>query len=166
MPGLDRSAISAMVAQMKKVKRSHLMLVASYYLARCGEPVPDGPAGPPAALGVSTWNDAYDLFYDAMGDGRIPSQFRRSMYTARVDFDPLFDNGRTGWAGWNPDRKLPAKCAQIHEEWKHRSDQELETFVLASLMDPVGQQIVPLPITRTEGARKSLLQSGENVIRN
>ena len=128
------------------------MLVAGYYLARCGYRKIDGrPALPPLALGVSTWKTAYDLFYDAMGDGRTPSQFRHSMNNTRADFDPLFDNGRTGWLGWNPDRELPAQCAQIHEAWKDRSDQELEAFVLDT------PQIVPLPEVRearTEGGEK------------
>lgn len=78
------------------VKRSLPMIIASYYLARCGEHTSNGPAGPPAALGVATWNAAYDVFYDAMGDGRAPLQFRRSMKNARDTFDILFDNGRIG----------------------------------------------------------------------
>lgn len=120
------------------------MLVAGYYLARCGERASNGrPAHPPLALRVSTWQAAYDFFYDAMGDGRPPKKFRHSMNGTRSDFDSLFDNGRKGSErGGDPAR-------QIHEAWKDRSDQELEAFVLSFTKpnDP------PLE-ARTEGGEK------------
>ena len=56
------------------VERSFEMIIASYYLARCGEHTSNGPARPPAALGVVTWKEAYNVFYNAMGDGREPLQ--------------------------------------------------------------------------------------------
>lgn len=113
------------------VKRSADMLVAGYYLSRCGSKSTTGQAdGPPSALEVSTWNAAYDFFYDAMGDGRSPSQFRNSLKNTRDTFDHLFSNGRTGWI--DQDGKRPSirnSFARTHEEWKGRADEVLQAFV-------------------------------------
>lgn len=79
------------------IERSYPMMIASYWLARCGVRKGERAAAPPAALGIASWKAAYDSFYDAMGDGRTPTQFRNSMKNARDVFDLLFDNGRIGW---------------------------------------------------------------------
>ncbi|MXZ04237.1 MAG: hypothetical protein F4Y90_01710, partial [Rhodothermaceae bacterium] len=60
----------------KRVERSREMIVAGYYLARCGKRTSDARIGPPDALDVVTWSEAYDIFYDAIGDGRTRTQFR------------------------------------------------------------------------------------------
>lgn len=112
------------------VQRSYPMRIVSYYLARCGERVNDEPARPPHALNVNTWKDAYDLFYDSLGDGRKLSQFRNSLKNARDSFDILFDNGRIGWIGKDTqDSPLSTSFIAIHEEWNIRSNEDLETFV-------------------------------------
>ena len=140
------------------VKRSLPMIIASYYLARCGEHTSNGPAGPPAALGVATWNAAYDVFYDAMGDGRTLLQFRNSMMNARDTFDILFDNGRMGWRdkdGQQP--SLSNSFKQVHEQWKDRSDKELETFVL----DPLNN--IPMPGSIDAASQKVRTEGGKRV---
>ena len=106
------------------------MLIVSYYLARCGKPVSDKKWGPPAALGAKTWKEAYNFFYEAVGDDRTPLQFRNSIKNARDTFDILFNNGRIGWKnkdGHQP--SLSTRFMHVHENWKDRSDKELETFV-------------------------------------
>lgn len=140
------------------VKRSADMLVAGYYLSRCGTKSSPGQAdGPPSAIGVSTWNAAYDFFYDAMGDGRSPEQFRNSLKNTRDTFDHLFSNGRTGWVNQDGERpSIRNNFARTHEEWKGRSDQELQTFVLRlqsaiSDDDPIYQ---PASLAVTEGGQK------------
>ena len=144
--------------QMKRpeqtIERSYSMMIASYWLSRCGERNIDGPSSPPAALGVSTWKSAYDSFYDAMGDGRTPSQFRNSMKNARDTFDTLFDNGRIGWIdsdGQQPSMSNSFK--RVHEEWRERSDQELERFVLGlqAGMPETVDRVARTPEARTEG---------------
>ena len=139
------------------VERSFPMIIASYYLARCGEHTSNRSAGPPAALDVETWKAAYDIFYDAMGDGRTPSQFRNSMKNARDTFDIHFDNGRIGWIdrdGQQPSLSNDFKL--VYEEWKDRSVQELETFVLDLLinMPMFGSVYVASQNVRTEGGKR------------
>ena len=143
---------------MNLVERSPLMMITSYYLARCGERRSNGPAGPPVALGVVTWKEAYDVFYDAMGDGRTPSQFGNSMKNARDTFDILFDNGRIGWIdkdGQQP--SLSYRFKHVDEQWKDRSDKELETFVLDLLKD------MPMPGPTNAASQDVKTEGGERV---
>ena len=145
------------------VERSFEMIIASYYLARCGERTSNGPAGPPAALGVATWKEAYDVFYNAMGDGRKDEQFRNSMKNTRDTFDPLFDNGRIGWKDKDGrQRPLGNRFKDVHEEWRDRSDKELETFVLHLLKSmPRLEPIYPASQNvRTEGGKRVFVSVG------
>ena len=120
----------------KLVQRSLPMKIVSYYLARCGVRPSNGPTRPPAALYASTWKDAYDTFFDAMADGRTPSQFRNSMKNSRDTFDILFENGRIGWIGRDQQEpSISTGFETIHEEWKTRSDEDLETFVFDLLIN-------------------------------
>jgi 5-methylcytosine-specific restriction enzyme A len=141
----------------KTVERSFSMLIASYYLARCGAPVPGGTALPPSALNAETWKAAFDFFYDAMGDGRTPSQFRNSMKNARDTFDILFDNGRVGWIDRSgiPTSYMSESFRRVHEEWENRTDEELERLVLGlqSGMSVGASQSVSAEV-RTEGGQK------------
>lgn len=133
------------------------MVLASYYLARCGEAVSGGPSNPPSGLGVRTWKDAYDLFYESMGDGRTRSQFRNSMKNARDTFDILFDNGRIGWIGADGQQPgLSPSFQRVHDEWEDRSDAELEALINGMQ----GGGALPdhdesgIPLARTEGGSK------------
>ncbi len=45
------------------IDRSPEMLVAAYYLSRCGSPDLPRSTLPPAALGIQAWNAAYDAVY-------------------------------------------------------------------------------------------------------
>lgn len=95
------------------------MKMVSYYLARCGVRLSDEPARPRSSLNVNTWKDAYDIFYDALGDGRTLLQFRNSMKNARDSFDILFENGRVGWIGKDlQESPLSAGFKTIHQEWE------------------------------------------------
>ena len=114
------------------IKRSSSMVIVAYFLPKCGERMSGQGSGPPRILGVKTWREAYDFFFDSMGDGRAPAQFRNSIRNARNTFDALFDNGRIGWIARKGDRSsLSERFRRTHEEWKDRPDEELEAFVLA-----------------------------------
>lgn len=133
------------------------MMIASYYLSRCGHRGNKEAASPPAALGAGSWKDAYDVFYDAMGDGRTPQQFRNSMKNARDTFDILFDNGCIGWVDKDGKQtSLSNSFQRIHDEWSRRDDSELEAFILGLQRGmPLGlPEDVPLPEARTEGGQK------------
>lgn len=142
------------------IQRSFSMILASYYLARCGEAVSGGPSNPPMALGVQTWREAYNLFYESMGDGRTRSQFRNSMKAVRDTFDILFDNGRVGWK--DAEGRQPGvgpSYLPVHEEWKDRTDGELAA-VIVSLISGAGftpENENSMPIARTEGGLKVYL---------
>lgn len=138
------------------IQRSYSMLIASYWLSRCGQHHDDRSASPPSALGVKTWKEAYECFFDAMGDGRSLSQFRNSMKNARDTFDILFDNGRIGWIdAEGHTHELSRTFLQIHQEWARRDEFELQEFVLG-LLSGMGEQDIDAltdrsPILRTEG---------------
>lgn len=132
-------------------------MIASYWLSRCGVREVESPASPPAVLYATTWRAAYDCFFDAMGDGRTPSQFRNSMKNARDTFDTLFDNGRIGWVDREGQQhSLSSRFQRIHDEWQTRSDEELEKFVLGLQAGiPVeGIRQARSPEARTEGGDK------------
>ena len=144
----------------KRVERSREMIVVGYYLARCGKSISDGRIGPPGALGVVTWSEAYDIFYDAMGDGRTRTQFRNSLKYTRNGFDNLIENGRIGWKDRDGKRRpLGSKNKAVHEKWTNRYDEELEEYVLALLnksipVSPESQNV------RTEGRKQVFISRG------
>jgi hypothetical protein len=144
----------------KLIERSYSMMIASYWLARCGLRLENKPSAPPAALGVRTWKAAYDNFFEAMGDGRSPAQFRNSMKNARDTFDILFDNGRIGWVDRNGKQpSLSSSFRRVHDEWAERSGEELEQFVLAlqAGMSDAVDKATRSPVARTEGGEKVYL---------
>lgn len=140
------------------VERSYSMMISSYWLARCGIRHQEKAATPPAALDVGKWKAAYDSFFDAMGDGRSPAQFRNSMKNARDTFDILFDNGRIGWVDRNGKQpSMSASFRRVQEEWKERSDEELERFVLGL------QAGMPVAVERTARGHEARTEGGERV---
>lgn len=136
------------------VQRSYAMMVASYWLSRCGDVTRPGPARPPSILGVRSWKQAYDLFFELMADGRGGDQFRNSMKNTRDTFDVLHDNGRVGWVDKiDHGGSLSQSFLRIHEEWKDRPDEELTALVM-SLMTGLTTGDEPLEYSgeaRTEG---------------
>ncbi|MDE0696136.1 MAG: hypothetical protein OXH76_09935, partial [Boseongicola sp.] len=66
--------------QEQRIKRSFSMLIVAYYFSRCGQRVTGRRSAPPANLGVKYWFDAYDLLFDAIGDGRTLDPYHNSIY--------------------------------------------------------------------------------------
>lgn len=142
----------------KPVERSFPMKLAGYYLARCGIKRPNKPASPPAALEVNSWNEAYDIFYESMGDGRPILQFRNSLKNSRDPFDIFFENNRIGWKGKNQQNpSISIELKRIHEEWEKRSDKELENCIFNLLNKTDSFDIEP----KTEHEAKT--EGGERV---
>ena len=131
------------------VGRSFEMLLAGYYLCRCTV-----QTHPPAALNVETWKEAYNLFFDTMGDGRTPERFRNSLKNTRDTFDVFFDNGRTGWV----DDVSPG-FQRVHDEWIDRTDRELEQLVLRMIAGAHTDAELPGTVVRTEGGLKVMVSS-------
>lgn len=139
------------------IERSPEMMLAAYYLARCGVPTPGRADAPPPGLGVHSWTAAYEVFFDSMGGGRSLGQFRNSLKNARDTFDALFDNGRIGWKdaeGRQPE--LSGRFARIRDEWRNRSDADLESFVmkLAGVATGGGATLSETMFARTEGGQQ------------
>lgn len=159
----EKDGVRGRTVSMKRpdqlVERSYSMMIASYWLARCGVRHEGKAAFPPASLDVATWKSAYDSFFDAMGDGRSLTQFRNSMKNARDSFDILFDNGRIGWVDRDGQPPLSPSFQRVHEEWQERSDKELESFVLGlqSGIPEAGVGVAWGPEARTEGGEKIYL---------
>jgi len=111
-----------------QIKRSPEMYLAGYAMARA---CVDG--APPPWLGVGGWNEAYDLFFSALGQGRSGKTFRNSLKNARDSFDGFFQNGRVGWRQSSKVDRPPAPNRQVDliiKEWNARSDAELREAVL------------------------------------
>lgn len=141
------------------------MLVFGYYLARCGEPAPNGKCRPPSVLAANTWKEAYNYFFEAVGDGRTLEQFQHSLKSARDTFDPLFDNGRVGWTDkFGVLRRQSPKFKGVIDAWQDRLDEELETFVLAlraGLITSESDETGSLPEDiRMEGAERTVISVG------
>ncbi len=138
----------------RPIDRSFKMLIVAYYLSRCGQQVKGRRSKPPYALGVKTWREAYELFFDAMSDGRTLAQFHNSLKNARDTFDILFENGRIGWIDENGRQPtLSARFLRIHEAWKDQNDWELEAFALS--LQTCEQLVEISPVrARTEGGKR------------
>ena len=118
----------------------------AYYLSRFGI------GGPPEALNVNTWNAAYDLFYDTLGNGKVESSFRNSLKNYRDSFDHLFpENNREGWKETlsGTIKYISDRCiAKDHDEvWAEVSKLQLwaccfqqQLFQIFGLFRPVGKQ--------------------------
>lgn len=102
------------------------MVLVGYFLSRCTD-FSDGKASrPPAALGVGSWNSAYDLFFNVLADGRSHEQFRHTLRNTRDIFDSLFENGRKGWSeGQKREPELSERDRAVHEHWIRNSDEDL-----------------------------------------
>lgn len=134
------------------------MQVAAYALARCGRPNPNGRSDlPPAWLGVPTWREAYDIFYDALGDGRTSPTFRNSLKNARDAFDAHLPNARVGWVakkvGGKPYRQ-DQMVSRVLALYGSEPDEKLRDAVLAILEDGVQFEVPEEHGARTEGGQR------------
>jgi hypothetical protein len=144
------------------IRRSPEMYLVGYAMARSSV-----TGGPPAWLGVRTWNEAYDLFFPALGNGRPRPTFRNSLKNARDSFDGYFDNGRIGWRQSEKINRPPAPNRRVEEtrkEWDRRDEAELREVVLdlivsgalATKMEPNPSPFDPQD--ETDARRKVLLE--------
>ncbi len=103
------------------IKRSKEFLEVAYFLSRFGT------ERPPKILGVVSWNEAYNLFYEALGGGRTILTFSRSLKNARDAFDShLSASIRIGWRTFqrapNP---LSANSKKILDRFTDLSEKDI-----------------------------------------
>lgn len=151
-----------MASGQKLIRRSPEMYLVGYAMARCS-----ASGGPPAWLGVPTWNAAYELFFPALGDGRTERTFHNSLKAARDSFDGHYDNGRVGWRQSKKINRPPAPNRLVEEtrkQWDERDEAELRSAVIdlmisGALAENADQNPTPFdPQDETDARRKVLLE--------
>jgi hypothetical protein len=100
-------------------KRSEEMILAGYFLSRCGV------IDPPPQLGTTSWETAYAMFYRRLGGRRDLPTFQRSLRNVRDAFDSHCDNGRKGWYKDGRPAPLARVNLVIFDEWQPRDVQRL-----------------------------------------
>lgn len=131
-------------------ERRREFFVVAYFLSHCGSRRDRKSAAPPTVLGATSWDEAYDRFHDALGNGRPLEQFRNSLKNARDAYDSHDPaSGRVGWrtgggGAENPPARLSVVAAQVREEWADRSCEE------------IWEAVRPLATTLPRGFRKDL----------
>lgn len=114
----------------EKKRRSDEIILVGYFLSRCTDFSDGSTPRPPRALNASGWNEAYDLFFDCLSEGRSQQQFRHTLRNTRDIFDSLFDNGRKGWSdGQKRGPELSDRDIALHQSWQDRSDEDLIAYV-------------------------------------
>jgi 5-methylcytosine-specific restriction protein A len=122
-------------------RRSDDLYYIAYALSRLS-----GPEGePPAILGVSSWAEAYDLFFVDYGGGREIKTFRNSLKNLRDAFDAFHDDGpRRGWrsATGEPPTEGPSRVNKFRVRLDPLSDGEVEVLLEAgpSASDPLAKE--------------------------
>jgi hypothetical protein len=115
----------------KSIKRSDDIILIGYFLSRCTDFSDGKKSRPPKVLGVEKWTDCYDLFFTEYADGRGIEHFRHTLRNTRDIFDSLFENGRAGWSeGQMRGQELSDRDTALHDEWKHKADAVLQSYVV------------------------------------
>ena len=112
--------------------RTKELIQVGYYLSRFGK------RKPPVSSGVDKWKDVYDLFYNALNNGRSVKSFRASLQNTRDGFDGYFDdNSREGWknSDGSPSPLTGADKA-VFDELQELSEQEVYALV-KGLISPI-----------------------------
>lgn len=126
--------------------RSDAMRLAAYYLARFTR---DGRV--PEQLGVSSWRDAYRLFFPVAGDGREFQRFASSMDNARWAMNANFENGGRIWQdakGHAPG--LRGRYAELARELNSESDAEIEDRIISIFGISLGRTARPHTVSAEE----------------
>ena len=86
--------------------RSKELFQVGYFLSKFGE------SKPPSKLEVTSWNAAYQIFYEKLNGGRSVVVFHRSLKNTRDGFDSYFPKtNRAGW--WKEKGVVPAPLPEL-----------------------------------------------------
>ncbi len=107
------------------------LVVVGYFLSRFGEEF-DEKAGkmksmPPTELNVSTWEEAYELFFLKLGNGRNLSTFCNSLSNTRDEFDYFLDEVTTRVG--HKKKKLPPLRESVLNETNGKTRAEIWSYV-------------------------------------
>ncbi|WP_430410755.1 HNH endonuclease [Kordia sp.] len=109
-------------------KRSKEFLEVAFYLSKFGS-INDGKKNlyPPIRLGVGKWNEAYQIFYEKLNEGRTVLTFQRSLKNARDYFDShLSSSTRIGWLSDNKKPNPLSKEAQkVYDNLINKSEEDI-----------------------------------------
>lgn len=93
------------------VERSKEMWLVGFYLSKYGNAISGKKTSPPTELNTKIWKEAYSIFYDKLGEGRLASTFENSLKNSRDTFDGYFENSfRSGWRDLN---RKPIKLPKL-----------------------------------------------------
>lgn len=121
-----------MAATNNLIPRSDEMYLVGYALSRATT----GDGRPPDWVGVKSWGDAYDLFFEALGGGRSRKSFANSLKNVRDSYDGFFPNARIGWRAASKEDRPPSanrKAIETMAAWDGLSDAVVRDAVLGLL---------------------------------
>ena len=78
-------------------KRSVEMITVGFFLSAHGEQRENASPHPPKELRTKSWQQAYAIFFDSLGEDRSLISFSNSLKNTRDAFDSWLDSGRAGW---------------------------------------------------------------------
>jgi predicted HNH restriction endonuclease len=151
------------------IRSSEIWLVA-FFLSKYGYRISDKTL-PPIELDVEKWNDAYNLFYENLNDGRTIAEFEHSLKNARDAYDSQINNSeRRGWRDKsgrpNPLNKIAknifdeyqAKSREIvWETAKQYLTSDIDRKVFLDLQAIQDSELNQDKISQTEGGRKVVI---------
>ena len=109
---------------MPRMKRSDAFWAVALFLSTYGErdvPGQGVETTPPEETGVTSWQDALDLFQESLGEGMPGPQFRNSLGNARNWFDSHVSQVREGRK--EPEgtaSRIPPVARRVRDEWSER----------------------------------------------
>ncbi|MEJ2905149.1 hypothetical protein WAE58_22075 [Pedobacter panaciterrae] len=145
------------------MKRSQNFWLVALFLSKFGTPDKANKYAPPIELKVSSWKDAYQLFFANLGENRKPSSFEHSLKNARDAFDShLKKSARIGWKDARGQAAtLPNEALYIYKKYKNvkRNDfwREIQVIVLNDKDTGSVQKSVALPGKNPNWIRQELI---------
>jgi predicted restriction endonuclease len=152
------------------IDRSKEIWLVAFFLSKYDDKV-NHKTTPPNELGVVQWNEAYNLFYESLNDGRTIGEFEHSLKNARDAFDSHIKNSqRVGWRDKsglpNALNKIPKAIlekydqlsrSEVWEEVKFFSGRKISKKVFVDLEAIQDSESDKDKVSQTEGGRKVVI---------
>ena len=95
------------------ITRSKEFWLAAFYLSKFSEKKNER-TNPPSELNVSTWKEAYQLFFKKLSKNRTVGTFANSLKNARDSFDGHIKESQR--QGWKDEKRRPALLPSLGKE--------------------------------------------------